>query len=183
MAHVHTKRCFIAFPLDEVMRADLADAMANYDLPGLRKLPPDNLHVTVKFLGNVTDEEIGNIVDVLDTVAQIAPPFDMDVAGSLVLPNPRRARVLAAMLDAGEEPGELFGLVEDAMSDRGFRREGRAYRPHITLGRFRNPPREIPPLELPQINFPVDRLALYQSELSREGARYILLADWQLTGP
>lgn len=186
MVEFHVKRCFVAIPLDEVVRADLADAMAELTLPGMRRTPLANLHATLKFLGDVDDPQMPEVLEALQTATEGVTPFDLEVTELAYLPNARRPRVLSAKLDRPAALVRLHEQVEALMHAVGFQKEGRAYNPHITLGRYRKPPREVADLELlsgelaGETGWRVERFVLFQSILEPTGPRYVELAEFRL---
>jgi len=181
-----TKRLFFALQPDDAARADLLDAVADLaDVEGLKLTPAENLHVTVKFLGNVPDPEIPDVIEVGRAAAAPTPPFELNTEGVRLMPRPRAPRVLAAALDCPPPLTALVDALEQRLADLGFQREGRAFRPHITLGRFKfgkgrsaRPPRDwtMPPVDLPPTGFPVHALTLLSSDLDRTGPTYAELA-------
>ena len=178
-----SKRLFIALPLDEVAIADLRDAMTGVEIEGLRLTRPENLHVTLKFLGDVDDPLIADLIVTLQDVAAGHRPFELAMTGITYLPDARRARVLAAAMDRPAAAMTLFEQVEQAAYELGFPREARPYRPHITLGRFRRPPRSLPPpdsFRLAPTTLPVSRLVLVHSTLGGEAPVYTELAEFPL---
>jgi RNA 2',3'-cyclic 3'-phosphodiesterase len=180
-----TKRCFIALPLDEVALADLRDAMEGIEIEGLRLTRHENLHVTLKFLGDVEDREIPRLIDSLGGVAAERPAFELSLTAIGYMPDARRPRVLAATIDRSPQALTLFEGVEEAVSELGFPREGRAYHPHITLGRFRRPPRRIPApdtFHLAPTTLPVERFVLMSSTLGGAAPEYAELATFPLRG-
>jgi 2'-5' RNA ligase len=146
---------------------------------------PENFHVTVKFLGSVDDTRVQSVIDALHTAAHGHAPFDLEVGGLGAFPTATRARVLWAGLLAGLAPlAALAGSVEEALSGLGFPRENRAFSPHITLARVREPARA--PALAEALNagssrrfgrVAVPAMALMRSDLSPKGARYSVLAS------
>ncbi|MDP6627360.1 MAG: RNA 2',3'-cyclic phosphodiesterase, partial [Methanopyri archaeon] len=93
---------------------------------------PRNLHVNLKFLGDIPDERTGPLTDVLSEVAGRNTPFTLHVRSSGVFPNPRRVRVVWLGLEPSSALSDLHEDVEQAAEGLGFRRDTRSYRPHIT---------------------------------------------------
>ena len=107
---------------------DLADAVS--------WVKPENLHVTLKFLGEVPDETAGELATSLGRI-QVA---SMRLAVDHIVYFPKRGavRVIAGGFTGDvAELVDLFSRVEDVCAAAGFEREGRAYTPHVTLGRAR----------------------------------------------
>ncbi len=176
-----TIRCFIAIEPDEPARADLMDAARLVDAPNMRRTPADNLHLTVKFLGDALPDEIQQLTPRLTDALRDAAACDLTSNGFVAIPNERRPRVVAMGFDRPEPIVTLHELVEMAAEDAGFPREGRDFRPHITLGRFntrRRPPRDFKlPTEQPDpLPLPVRELVIKQSILEPGGAVYADLA-------
>lgn len=149
---------------------------------------PDNLHLTLKFLGGVAPDRLAEIEVALARVARGARPFELAVRGLGAFPTRSRPRVLWAGAAAGSETLSLLAKhVDDALAALGFEREARAYSPHVTLGRVRTP-RLDPSLAAAiqagdQREFGlvrVERLALMRSDLSPRGARYSSLGSWSI---
>ena len=172
------------------MRACLADAAERLRLlaPGVAWVARDNLHLTLKFLGNVETSRLAEVERALATAAAARPSYELDVRGLGAFPTRTRARVLWAGVGAGAaETAALAAGVDDALAALGFAREGHAFAAHITLGRVREPranPRLAEALDGGAAfgRQRVRRIALMRSELSPRGARYTELASLAL-GP
>jgi 2'-5' RNA ligase len=167
-------RIFAGVPLGLEARLALEDRLAGREIPG-RPLPPDNWHLTLRFLGSVDEVTYERFVAGLDSV-DLGPSFQIGLAGLGAFPNPRRATVLWAGLDRGvEELAELAELAEEAAQGAGLAAEDRPFRPHLTLSRIR-PQTDVGALltavgEL-GISWRCDRIVVYRSHLGRGGARY-----------
>lgn len=174
-----TQRCFVAIELDDVSRADLADVIGRVDMHGLRPTAPQNLHLTVKFLGNVDPDRFELVVDAINEAVAGVGPFELNLDRIALIPSARRARVLAAQCDTPPALEQLVSQAESLMEVIGFVRETRPYRAHVTLGRFRRPPRAVPDLEaiefVPTIS-PVTHITLMASDLQPTGPIYTALA-------
>jgi 2'-5' RNA ligase len=159
-------------------------------VPDVAWVPPDNLHVTVKFLGGVAPDRLEAVAEALGRVARAAAPFAVVVQGLGAFPTPARARVIWAGITTGAaELAALAAHVEDVLAPLGFDRERRPFSAHVTLGRVRAPRRD-PGLAralegtagVQFGRFAVERLWLMQSDLSPRGAHYTPLGSWPL-GP
>ncbi|RIK82597.1 MAG: RNA 2',3'-cyclic phosphodiesterase [Planctomycetota bacterium] len=152
---------------------------------------PENLHWTVKFLGDVDPRDLAEICRALAEAARSVAPFRMEVAGAGAFPNAARPRTLWLGAGAGGEClVSLAEAVDAAMTKIGFRREGRRYEPHLTIGRVRNggPAQEaLGELLAGNAGFEggsmeVDEVVLFSSELRPEGPIYEALERAELTG-
>jgi 2'-5' RNA ligase len=179
MADNSAKRCFVAIPIDDVVRDDLVDATRRLKhVTGLRLVPAENMHVTVKFLGGVLDPQIDDVLEAMRLGVEGISRFPLNTEAIACIPNERRPRVLAAVLNCPPLLSMLVEQLEDAMQMIGFVREVRAYRPHITVGRFRRAPRGgLPHVDLPPTGFVADRVELMQSILYEDGPRYQVMSS------
>lgn len=182
-------RAFVAVPLDDGLRARLAQEIERLRrvAPNVAWVTPGNLHITLKFLGDVLPERIGRVAAALGGVASL-DKFGLTIRGVGAFPSPRRPRVVwAGTTDGSTELTRLAGLVDTALVAQGFASETRAFSGHITLGRVRNPG-TIPGLETAMAqagdqefgSLLVDRIVLMQSELRPTRATYRELAGWPL---
>ncbi len=143
---------------------------------------PDNVHLTLKFLGGVEAARLDAVAGALAGAVAGCRPFDLTVRGLGAFPTPARPRVLWAGADEGAAlAATLARRVDDALVALGFPAESRAFSAHVTLGRVRAPrsnPRLVEALAGGAAfgRQRVDRLALMRSELSPRGARYTELA-------
>lgn len=150
----------------------------------------DSFHLTLRFLGGVEEGLLQTIKDRLTRVAVRHRPFSLEVGGIGVFPNPARPRVVWLGLEGETE--RLIALqrdVAEAVSDLPVHpEEKREFRPHLTLGRIRDP-REVKGLdyllkaEAPDLGgFRVEELILFKSDLTPKGARYTKIETFKLGG-
>ena len=186
-------RTFVAVELDPGVRRSLrreAERLAGSGAE-VKWVAEENLHVTLKFLGQVDRPEVPEIVRALQEAARLVAPFRAEVAGAAFFPTPTRPKIVASGVDpaAAERLTELAGRIDDALSGLGFGRERRAFRAHITLGRVRGT-RGVGALAdslltadgRPFGQQDVDAVTLFMSELSRAGPRYTALGRAPLSG-
>lgn len=144
-------------------------------------VPPPNLHVTLKFLGNIPAENAWAISDRLKQVLAARPSFGMQLQGTGAFPNRAKPRVLwLGLKSAGGELEQLAEDMEQWFEELGFAREQRDFHPHLTLGRVKS---VMPSLDLLEGTDRVDlgrcsaaEVVLYESLLNRRGAEYSALA-------
>ena len=165
-------RLFIAVNLPEVIIKNLQDIKT--DIPGLKWGTLVNLHLTMRFIGDIDNENLSLIENALDLVKDQA--FIAKIA-SLGLFNRRTGTVLWAGLESSQELLEFKKNIDNALLEKvGLIPENRAFAPHITLARMKtSATQEIK--NFVNINrakarnsFPVDYLTLYKSDLTRAGA-------------
>jgi len=149
---------------------------------------PGNLHLTLKFLGQVGEERIGPIVDALTRAVSSTKAFEARVQGLGAFPSLTRPRVVwAGVTEGADQMVDLAGRVDAALAALGFAPDARPFSPHVTLGRVRQPGRNPALADALQAaagrEFGRIRIAgasLMRSELSPRGARYTELAALKL---
>lgn len=178
-------RVFVAiFPPPGVREELICQARRQPVGGDVRWVKPANVHLTLKFLGEVAAESIDRISETLEPVGRLHGAFTVEPSGFGAFPSKRRARILWAGVTGGSERLEaLAGDVEEALEHLGFGREERGYVPHITLGRARGRPVRLGNENvLEAAAFEVGRLDLVESRSGEAGAVYSTLAAFPL-GP
>jgi 2'-5' RNA ligase len=132
-------RAFIAIELSQSIRLKLEETSRNLqsqlkDVP-IRWVPVDNIHLTLKFLGDVSTSNLGLLQSMLDTCLDSVKPFELSVGQVGAFPNARRARVLWVGVSAPPELKVTQRGIESQMESLGYTREERPFSPHLTLGR------------------------------------------------
>ena len=144
---------------------------------------PENVHLTLKFFGNVPSKNLSLISDAASRVAKEYPRFQVRIGGTGVFPKPSRAQVLwIGVDDASGRLSTLQQRLEEEFASEGFAKEDRAYRPHLTIARIRKPEgaRRLAETHL-QTNFKqtsitVKDFVVFRSELSSQGSRYTAIS-------
>ena len=185
-------RTFIALNLPARERQRIhrgVRALREGDVP-VRWVEVENLHVTLKFLGEIRPERIAELEAVVERVASATAPFTLVLEGFGAFPTLRRPRVIWMGARATPELRCLKQDLEWALADCGFEAETRAFHPHLTLGRadagdragaFRHLEERVAELDL-TCRVAVHTVDLMRSHLSREGARYSLVSAVRLGG-
>ena len=178
-------RAFVAIFPPPGAREALLRAARRHPVSGeVRWIPPSNVHLTLKFLGDVTDEQLGRIDAALGEVSGRHGPFEIVPSNLGAFPSSRKARILWAGVGEGSE--RLRALADDVCSSLeplGFAREGRPYTAHVTLGRARGRPVRLRPAEITAEvpRFSADRMELVRSVLGEAGAAYSVVATYPLS--
>lgn len=178
-------RCFVAVPVADRLRGDLARAVATWrddpDLAGLRWTDPEAWHVTLVFLGWIDPAALGSIVSAMQATAEAAFPGSLTTGGVGAFPSAARTRVLWYGI---ADPHEFIaGLSHELW--RALRLQGpQAFRPHVTLARARHGPvglrDAIGRLAAPTGTLAVEEIRLMRSHLGGGPARYETLASVQI---
>ena len=150
---------------------------------------PDNLHWTIQFLGEITDELMATVCLKTARIAASHEPFTLTAQGIGAFPKPDRPRTLWLGADDGQELlCDLQNELEEAMCDLGFRPDHRRYVPHLTLGRIGRTSHASPGLVESLSGFAdfaggtmaVDEVTVFGSTLERSGPVYHVLAQCPL---
>jgi len=175
-------RAFVAvFPPPGVQRT-LMEAARALPTDAFRLTAPERVHLTLKFLGEVSPEDLPRLNSALERMERPGVPFEAATSGFGVFPSARRARILwAGIGDGSGEFESLARAVEAALEPEGFAPENRPFVPHMTLGRARRPATFDPSdAALPELHFPVRKLHLVQSRHEGSGVAYSSLAEYRL---
>ena len=185
-------RLFIALPLPERVRAALgalqgALAASRADV---KWVEPENLHFTLKFLGELPDAQVPAIADTVTQVARQVRPFSLGLGGLGGFPSAAAPRVIwVAAADGRDALAKMAARLEAAGGELAWPREARPFSAHLTIGRVRSPRGRSALVQAmreaawrPPPAWDADRVQLYQSRLSAAGPRYASLADVRLAG-
>jgi len=177
-------RLFLAVPMRDEARHALATllARATSSMPG-KVVPPDNWHLTLRFLGSTEEATYDRLLAGLDEMDP-PPAFEIRFGSLGAFPRPSRAAVLWIGLERGlESLQDLAARVRSAAELAGLPLDDRPFRGHLTLSRIR-PPEPVegllastPPFG---VGMRVDRIVLYRSHLGRPAARYEELESFPL---
>lgn len=151
---------------------------------------PAGLHITLKFLGNIAEENVASIGEALATIGARYQAFPLRVANTGGFPNLRQPRVLWAGISEGSaELCHLVKIIDDALCPAGFAREVRPFRAHLTIGRLRSPVNlcaltdEMTAFSQQDFGAMTARdILLMRSELSPQGANHTVLRQVPFTG-
>jgi 2'-5' RNA ligase len=188
MARVRT---FIAVDVGKSIRDRLVNLQETLARAGteVKWVEPENLHVTLLFLGEVDDRHLPAVCRVVADCADQQAPFLLSVETAGCFPTPRRPRVLWAGVGEGRQPlCTLHDALEAPLLDLGYyRREDRQYTPHITLGRVKSdrPTEKLSAALAKQAGWQggeitVREVLVMSSELTSEGPIYTVLSRAKL---
>lgn len=178
-------RVFFAVPLPSDARREVrefADTVKPL-LPRMKWVEEENLHLTLRFIGEVDEERLPLLIDAGRDAVHELHTFQAVLGELGAFPHSGKARVLWWGLKRGrDEAVQIFTRLEDELVKRGFESEKRAYHPHVTLARMRRPA----PLALRELTPPgsltagVKAFVLYKSTLTPQGPIYEILEEFRL---
>jgi 2'-5' RNA ligase len=185
---VFDKRLFIAVDIPESVKNDIYSFAA--DLferdKGIRMVPASNIHVTLKFLGNININKIEKIENAVKITADSFSKFRYRITGSVnAFPNLKSARVVFMEIgEGGNRISEIYDLLENNLTKIKIRKEGRKFSPHITIARIRDK-KNIEKLagshpEGPSGWMDCHEITLFESQLKPYGAEYSIVGRFSL---
>ncbi len=190
-------RAFIAVKIPEEIKQNLLEEIdrlrALIHCGSVRWVRPEGIHLTLKFLGEISNGTLGEVRQTLEREVEKHPYSLLRVGGFGCFPNRRRPRVL--WIGISEDNGALAQVqtsINEELVPLGFEKEGRPFHPHLTLGRVK---RNVSKSELTQLQdavnefdvgqvgqFEVREIHLIESILKPTGAEYSTLGEYTLGG-
>ena len=179
-----TIRSFIAIPLTPEITRAAVRLIERLHEPGdgIKWAPTDNLHLALRFLGEVDNTEVPRVCQVVRDICREFPPFELRLAGTGGFPDAERPRVLyAGIEDPSNSLTEIVGALERDLAELGFKPEPRDYTPHLTLGRTKRGSRRATSEVVERLKrdretelgiMHVDKVQVLASFLDKTGASY-----------
>ncbi len=194
-------RVFIAIDIDDKTRKAIADlqkqiaSKVSVKKGNLKWVEPNNIHLTLKFLGEISDEQLEEVKEITNTVAQAHQKFNLEIESVGSFPptgsqkgGGRSAKVV--WVGAGKGTDALLALqkdLDDLLVQAGYPKEEREFSAHLTLCRVNHPMAGIKMGEaiaqfshLKLGSIAADAIYIYQSQLTPAGPNYTLLGDFKL---
>ncbi|MDE0300227.1 MAG: RNA 2',3'-cyclic phosphodiesterase [Candidatus Poribacteria bacterium] len=134
-------RCFVAIEIPDAVQALLASVQEELgkNIRAASWVKRGNIHLTLKFLGEIASNQINEVKNVMERVASARPPFSMEIGGIGVFPNLTRPRIIWAGVKTGaDEIVAIANAVDIGLSRHGYERDEKQYRPHLTLARIKH---------------------------------------------
>ncbi|MDP6992081.1 MAG: RNA 2',3'-cyclic phosphodiesterase [Candidatus Marinimicrobia bacterium] len=178
-------RTFVAVPVPEPVLALQKTLRSTIDPKRgqIKWVRPDQLHLTLKFIGYTPESSFDDIRSVLDGIANNTRPIQLNIEGTGCFPKKERPRVLWAGIQGEiEKLNTLVNATQSALDLLGFFKDDKPYHPHITMGRARYPQKHTPDvsffLDAPYsgIPFGIEKIQFISSELFPNGPVYTILS-------
>lgn len=181
-------RCFLAVDIPEHVKKNLWQVIQNIkkELTGIKWVEPHNLHITIKFLGELEDEKVLSLLEILEKRLSHSGTFTLKLKSFGFFPDIRRPRVFwVGVEDRGENLKKLWKEIENIVPKFGVSRDNRSFTPHLTLARIKRPVKikksSLEELkEFESSSFNVDTLVFYKSVLTSEGPIYTKIKEIKL---
>ena len=185
------KRIFAAVDISDEARRKVAAYVSDLrsEFPKIRVGwdKPEKLHLTLKFLGDTNEKQLSELEKIVAETSSNINSFNLQIAETGVFPNARNPRVL--WIDVQDESGNLSKInerLETECAKIGFAREKRAFVPHLTIGRIREPHRakDLASKHLENIFEPIEitvsEIVIYESQLLPSGSVYSVVSKHTL---
>lgn len=175
-------RTFVAiFPPPEVRQALFRAAQNLPTTKNFRLVGQEKIHLTLKFLGDVAEDELDKVKQALQPIRERHDPFEVSTSNFGAFPSEKKARILWAGIEEGSERLRTVAEdVENLLEPAGFEQENRPYVPHLTLGRSRARRTNLDTSETspPALRFTVSGVDLVKSAPGKNGVTYSILATY-----
>jgi len=184
-------RSFIAIGLDSGIKAELEASICKLKGSGadVKWVRCENIHLTLKFLGNISPDTVEDVKKILDNAGMRFAPFKMTLSGVGAFPGLSHPRVIWVGIGEGaDEAKKIYAFLEEGLEKLRFEREERPFSPHLTIGRVRSSGKKealasaVEGLKLrPDISQRVESITFFQSTLTPKGPIYTPLHKARLS--
>ena len=188
-------RVFIAIEIPEKIKKEIAEqtaAMRRISDRSVRWVPAENLHLTIRFLGEIPPAKLDQLTQALETESGQHRPFEINVEGLGAFPNPHRPRVIWIGVETGPQLDSLAQRIETTVRNLGYPGEEKPFTAHLTIGRVRDGNSSAQAQSLQQAlertkigrlgTFAVENIQLLRSDLQSGGPVYTRLFTAALGG-
>jgi len=183
-------RCFIAIEIPRFIQDGLAHIQDTLkkQISQVSWIKSDNIHLTLKFMGEVEQNQLSVIEPAIEQVTQRYPPFALKVGGIGAFPNLKRPRVIWVGVKVGAaEVSALARAINFELNRHGYPLDEGTFNPHLTLARIKNRI-DLRPFvdifrqynEIENASMTVNEIALVRSQLHPKGAIYTILKAYAL---
>ncbi len=180
-------RCFIAINLNPSVKADIKAFIQEnnlyQNLKGVKWVKPENFHITLAFLGEISDKQAFTIKEMLENISTKHEAFSIELSGSGFFPNIKKPKVF--WLGIKEQPKllKLKNDIDKGLTECNIQYDKKPFSPHLTIGRIKSPIK-IKPEILEELNFNtcfwVTEIFLMKSDLFPDGPVYSELYSFKL---
>ncbi len=176
-------RCFIAIPLSEEIKEKVTSIQKHFKIPGIKLVEKENLHITLKFLGEVEEVKIREVAKILKEIE--FKQFELNISGIGTFPSNNFVRVVWVGIKSSEIY-ELKQLIDNLLEKTGFAKDT-SWDPHLTIARVKflsdkstllKKIEELKNIEIGKQK--VDKFTLFESVLKKEGPIYNKIEEIRL---
>lgn len=174
-------RTFVSFDLPKEIKSEIAKIQSDLKKAGLETkwVKPENIHLTVAFLGPINPEQITVVSKIVNKVNQRLNPIKLSLSEISAFPNLNHARVIFVGLSGQIETlNKIAKEAREELKRRSVWFDEKPFVAHVTLGRFKQPQdlsQIVPKIKTKQVAFIVDKVSFKQSRLTPSGPIYTKL--------
>lgn len=181
-------RVFLAIEIDEKLLDKIDDVQKQFaecEAP-VKYVETENLHCTLKFFGEIDEDKVNDIIEVIENKIENHEPFKVNIKKSGVFPNERYIRVLWLGMEDVEPFSNLQKDLDEEFVKMGFKKE-RSYVPHLTIGRVKGAKnkaellsklKDLGNIEIGEMD--INKIVLKKSELTPNGPIYTTIKEFDL---
>lgn len=182
------KRLFIAIDIPEVVKENIYNFSRSLlgEDRGIKIIPASNIHITLKFLGDIDISKINKIEEAVKKTANLFKKFKYEISGKInAFPNTDNARVIFLEVGmGGDQIYRIYNELENNLNRIKIKREKRKFSSHITIARLRNRKNIKQLIEKCKLDVDIildcSEIVLFESNLKPDGAEYIILNNFSL---
>jgi len=181
------KRIFVAVDISDQARGKVTDYIEHLrdEFSNLRAgwERAEKLHLTLKFLGDIDSTELKNLTEAVEKTAQQFSNFNLKISQTGAFPSKRNARILWLGIDDEQENlQKINDVLETECEQKGFVKESRKFKAHLTIGRLREPNKSKELIDrhlnktFAAVEFKVSEIVIYESRLQKSGSIYSVVS-------
>jgi 2'-5' RNA ligase len=179
-----TFRAFIGVPIPLDIQnkiTSLIQPLKKIDaLEILRWQPPENWHITLRFLGDIQEEKRQPLIAAIQSALKDTAPFSLNFSSLKLFPNPKSPIALVLQPEHVIDLTVLAIKIDKASNSVGFESEKRAFKPHLTLARIDRKKHasieiNVETIKVPNLSFTTNQIHLYKSDRTENGSRYTIV--------
>jgi len=177
-------RGFIAIDIEAGPKIIKFEELIKKTGANVKLVEPENIHITLKFLGNTDEERIADIKKIIKSVVEDVKPFKISLEGTGVFPDKNYIKVIWAGIKNSEKIEKIAEEINEKLSKLGFKKDKRKFSAHLTIGRVKTAKHKDKLLQILDkykdfkfAEFEVKSIELKKSQLTPNGPVYTTLAE------
>ncbi|MDZ7798358.1 MAG: RNA 2',3'-cyclic phosphodiesterase [Patescibacteria group bacterium] len=177
-------RLFIGFDLSEPLKKRISNLIKSLKnkWPDLKYVKKENLHLTLIFLGQISDQDLWQTIETIQAVSRDFYPLSIESRGVELFPTLKKPKIISLSIKEKSKLNELKRKINDQLAFLNIaRRENRIFRPHITLARIKKNNNK-PDLKNTFLNFEerFNKIDIFESRLTKQGLVYNIIQSIKL---
>ncbi len=180
-------RTFIAIDLNESLKNNICEyinELKKINQSKIKWIKENGMHITLKFLGEISEDKVSDIDNILEKTAEQHKPFPITFKGTGYFPNRKKPRVLWIGIENNTILCDIQSQLEDKLQSLGFPKEKRTFSPHLTMGRIKKPfhlQSILSKISADQEKYfgemTAQKITFFQSILKSSGAEYSVITE------